>query len=304
LGVLRKRNAKMGIINIFGGNGFVGSEYVRTTKTPWILNDRDNYEVRSDNVLYFISTVDNYNVHRDSLLDINTNLVILMKVLDSYRSYMQKTRQKGCFNFISSWFVYGQDSGFGEGSRGIPETDPCDPKGFYSITKRCAEQLLMSYCETFNLNYRILRLANVLGKQDKKVSAKKNALQYLLGELAANRPVDLYDSGYFYRDYIDVRDCARAIDLVLAKAELDSIYNIGNGRPIIFRDAIRYARDAMDSGSEIRTIEQKEFHKKVQSSRSFFMNSTKLQNLGYKPEYTINETIDQIIYGILTRKNN
>jgi len=304
LGILRKRNAKMGIVNIFGGSGFVGSEYVRTTKTPWILNDRDNYEVRSNNVLYFISTVDNYNVHRDSLLDINTNLVILMKVLDSYRSYMQKTRQKGCFNFISSWFVYGQDSGFGEGSRGIPETDPCDPKGFYSITKRCAEQLLMSYCETFNLNYRILRLANVLGKQDKKVSAKKNALQYLLGELAANRPVDLYDSGYFYRDYIDVRDCARAIDLVLAKAELDSIYNIGNGRPIIFRDAIRYARDAMDSGSEIRTIEQKEFHKKVQSSRSFFMNSTKLQNLGYKPEYTINETIDQIIYGILTRKNN
>ena len=294
----------MGIVNVFGGRGFVGSEFIRTTKTPWIVNDREDFEVRSDNVVYFISTVDNYNVHRDSLLDINTNLVVLMKVLDSFRSYCEKTGNRGCFNFISSWFVYGQDSGFGEGSRGIPETDPCDPKGFYSITKRCAEQLLMSYCETFNLNYRILRLANVLGKEDKKVSAKKNALQYLLGELAANRPVELYDSGYFYRDYIDVRDCARAIDVVVNKGELNSIYNIGNGTPIIFRDVIRYARDSMDSGSEIRTIEQKEFHKKVQSSRSFFMDNTKLRSIGYQQEYRIQDTIDSIIYSILTDKNN
>jgi len=294
----------MAIVNVFGGYGFVGSEYCAIAKHDIIKNFRDNYKVHSDQCVYFISTVDNYNIHTDSLIDINTNLVVLMKVLDNYRDYIKNNKQTGCFSLVSSWFVYGQDSGFGSGSRGIPETDSCDPKGFYSITKRCAEQLLISYCETFGLNYRILRLANVLGKQDKKVSAKKNALQYLLGEIAKNRPVDLYDSGYFYRDYIDVRDCARAIDLVVTKGELDSIYNIGNGKPIIFRDVIRYARDAMDSGSEIRTIEQKEFHKKVQSSRSFFMDNTKLKELGYRPEYTINQTIDDIIQEILTDKNN
>ena len=302
----------MAIVNVFGGYGFVGSEYCNFTKEGYIKNYRDNYEVRSANCVYFISTVDNYNVHVDSLLDINTNLVVLMKVLDNYREYIKRTGEQGVFNFMSSWFVYGQDSGFsgghpsqiGNGPRGIPETDPCEPKGFYSITKRCAEQLLMSYCETFGLQYRILRLANVLGKQDKKVSAKKNALQYLLGEIAANRPVDLYDSGYFYRDYIDVRDCARAIDLVVQRGEINSIYNIGNGKPIIFRDIIRYARDSMDSASELRTIEQKEFHKKVQSSRSFFMDNTKLESLGYRPQYSIQETVDDIIHGILTGKNN
>ena len=293
----------MAIVNVFGGYGFVGSEYCNVAK-GWIKNYRDNYQVRSADCVYFISTVDNYNVHVDSLLDIDTNLVVLMKVLDEYRKYITETGEKGTFNFVSSWFVYGKDSGFGEGSRGIPETESCDPKGFYSITKRCAEQLLMSYCETFDLNYRILRLANVLGKEDKKVSAKKNALQYLLGELKANRPVDLYDSGYFYRDYIDVRDCARAIDLCVRTGEQNSIYNIGNGTGIIFRDIIRYARDSMDSGSEIRTIEQKEFHKKVQSSRSFFMDNTKLRELGYRPEYSIQQTVDDIIYGILTEQNN
>jgi nucleoside-diphosphate-sugar epimerase len=294
----------MGMLNVFGGNGFVGSQFCNTTKNGYIKNYRENIGVFSPDVVYFISTVDNYNVHVDPLLDVNTNLVILLKVLDNYRKYIKENDEKGCFNFISSWFVYGKDSGFGEGSIGISETDLCDPKGFYSITKRCAEQLLMSYCETFNLNYRILRLANVLGPNDKKVSAKKNAVQHLLGELSENKRVDLYDSGYFYRDYIDVRDCARAIDLVINKGELNSIYNIGNGKGIIFRDIIRYGRDAMDSGSEIRTIEQKEFHKKVQSSRSFFMDNTKLKALGYLPEYTINETIDSIIHGILTNKIN
>lgn len=294
----------MGMLNVFGGYGFVGTQFLNTTKNGYIKNYRDNYEVRTPDCVYFISTVDNYNVHVDSQLDIHTNLVVLMKVLDNYRDYIKKTGEIGCFNFISSWFVYGQDSGFGEGARGIPETDSCDPKGFYSITKRCAEQLLMSYCETFNLNYRILRLANVLGAEDKKVSAKKNAVQYLLGEIAANRPVDLYDSGYFYRDYIDVRDCARAIDLVINRGEFNSIYNIGNGKGIIFRDILRYARDAMDSASELRTIEQKEFHKKVQSSRSFFMDNTKLKELGYRPEHTINETIDEIIQKILINQIN
>jgi nucleoside-diphosphate-sugar epimerase len=296
----------MGMLNIFGGYGFVGTQFCNTTKNGYIKNYRDNYQVRKPDCVYFISTVDNYNVHIDSTLDINTNLVTLMKVLDNYKLYMRGkgAGTNGVFNFISSWFVYGQDSGFGVGSRPISEIDLCDPKGFYSITKRCAEQLLMSYCETFNLNYRILRLANVLGPNDKKVSAKKNAVQYLLGELAKNRPVDLYDSGYFYRDYIDVRDCARAIDLVVNLGELNSIYNIGNGKGIIFRDIIRYARDAMDSASEIRTIEQKEFHKKVQSSRSFFMDNTKLMRLGYRQEHSTQETIDSIIHEILSVKNN
>ncbi len=118
--------------------------------------------------------------------------------------------------------------------------------------------------------------------------------------MAAINTGDILDEFY----YIDVRDCARAINLVVNNGELNSIYNIGNGYPIIFRDVVRYARDAMDSASELRTIEQKEFHKKVQSSRSFFMDNTKLRELGYRPEYTIQQTVDDIIYNILTAKNN
>ena len=282
-------------ITVFGGNGFVGSEYVRTTNEKCIIPSRDDHSVHSADVVYFISTVDNYNIHIDPTLDIRTNLLVLVDVLENYKNYILKTGDKGCFNFISSWFVYGQDSGYGDNRRGIPETDPCDPKGFYSITKRCAEQLLISYCETYGLNYRILRLANVIGKNDKKVSAKKNALQYLLGEIHASRPISLYDGGNFYRDYIDCRDCARGIDLVVSKGNLNEIYNIGNGYPCDFGVILDYAKRRLGSSSQFNTIEQKEFHKKVQSSRSFYMDNSKLKALGYEPNYTVYQTVDEII---------
>lgn len=278
-------------INVFGGRGFVGSEFCRQTDLQTVCNFRNEYEVKSKDVLYLISTVHNYNVLDNSYIDIDTNLTTLMRVLDSYRKYPGE----GCFNFVSSWFVYGQDSGYGPGSVGISEESQCDPKGFYSITKRCAEQLLMSYCETFNLNYRILRLANVLGKEDGKVSAQKNALQYIIQEIKKNNPIHLYDDGNFYRDYIDIRDCARAIDLVIKTGEVNSIYNIGNGIPQDFGKLILYSKIASNSTSEIIPIEQKEFHKKVQSSRSFFMDTDKLKSLGYAPEYTIFDTLDLII---------
>ena len=285
----------MPVVTVFGGNGFVGSEYCKASKSISLKNSREILDVHCANVVYFISTVDNYNVHTNSFIDIDTNLVVLMKVLDNYRDYFKHNNERGCFNFISSWFVYGQDSGYGEGSRGIPETDPCDPKGFYSITKRCAEQLLISYCETFNLKYRILRLSNVLGVNDKKVSAKKNAFQYMINEIKHNRPVDVYDSGEFYRDYIDVRDCARAIELVTTEGKTNEIYNIGNGVPCDFGKLLQYAKETSKSTSEIRTIHQKEFHKKVQSSRSFYMDTSKLQALGYRPNYSIYDTINDIM---------
>ena len=58
----------------------------------------------------------------------------------------------------------------------VNESQPCDPKGFYSITKKCAEDLLISFCNTFGVKYRIIRLCNVMGKGDKGASSKKNAI--------------------------------------------------------------------------------------------------------------------------------
>lgn len=277
-------------LTIFGGKGFVGGHFVKCYYDAAIgeirsVNARDDYEVHSKDVLYFISTVHNYNIFDEPFLDIETNLKTLVKVLENWRR--RPDSKEGIFNFISSWFVYGGDG------NGAKETDPCDPKGFYSITKRCAEQLLISYCETYGLKYRILRLGNIVGPGDVKVSARKNALQYLIGRLAANKSVELYGDGTQMRDYIHVQDCVKAIDLVLVKGLVNSIYNIGNGQTWCLRAIIMHAAVKLNSTSTIKYIEPKPFHKVVQSV-SFYMNTEKLKSLGYKPEYSGEKLYDSL----------
>lgn len=268
-------------INVLGGSGFIGSRYCELTSNV-LVNSRDDLVTRGDEVVYFISTIDNYNVFTDPYLDINTNLVTLITTLESLKGTDR------VFNFISSWFVYGD----------VPlpakESYICDPKGFYSITKHTAEQLIISYCDTFNIKYRILRLGNVLGKTDTKVSKKKNALQYMLNELKLNNPISLYDGGQSYRDYIRVDDVVYVINLILNHGKTNDIYNIGNGIPVYLNSVIQYAKDKLQSTSEILSIDTVEFHKKVQT-KNMVLDISKIQSLGYTPEACIYNIIDDLI---------
>jgi len=164
----------------------------------------------------------------------------------------------------------------------------------YSITKKAAEDLLQSYCNTFSIKYRIMRLCNVLGKNDNKVSIQKNAFQYLIEELKNNRSIELYDYGRFYRDYMDVSDIARAIHIVIERGNLNEIYNIGTGEPYLFKELIDYVIDKTKSTSIVKHIPQKEFHAKVQV-KSMYMDTTKLKSLGFVPSKTLFETIDDLL---------
>ena len=77
--------------------------------------------------------------------------------------------------------------------------------------------LLISFCETFNVKYRILRLANVYGTEDNETTGKKNALGFLIGLLKENKAINLYDGGDVLRDYMHVEDICSAIKLVMEK---------------------------------------------------------------------------------------
>ena len=200
-------------LSIFGATGFVGGCYAEMYKDEIEKIDRNSTIAKTKDILYFISTVHNYNVFTNPFLDIDTNLTHLMRVLENFKN----TYSKGAtFNFISSWFVYGEVDKFP-----VSESVPCNPKGFYSITKRTAEQLIISYCETFKLNYRILRLCNVYGLGDTKSSIKRNALQYLINEIVNNRDINLYNGGTDTIDFLYVKDVCRAIECCIKSSHVN-----------------------------------------------------------------------------------
>jgi nucleoside-diphosphate-sugar epimerase len=208
-----------------------------------------------------------------------------MNVLDNIPKNSDVT-----FNFISSWFVYGKnyEMPFRE------EYSKCNPSGFYSITKYCAEQLLISFCQTHNIKYRIFRLANVLGVGDKKISNKKNALQFLIKEIVNNKDVHLYYGGEVLRDYIDVEDTCTAIKLCMDKANPNEVINIGSGKPYKFLDMINTAIEYSQSSSKIIHIKPTTFHDIVQVRHSY-LDTAKLLSYGFKQNKDINQIIKELV---------
>lgn len=276
-------------LSIYGGFGFVLSEFCKQFPDEIIRIEKTEIEPQSNRILFGISTTDNYNVYDSPTLDIEINLIHFMEVLDScYKKYGNKFE----FNLVSSWFVYG--AVVSKKDFPLEEYFNCNPKGFYSITARTREQLLISYCETFGIKYSILRLANVLGSKDRKVSKKKNALQFIIDKLIHNEEVGLYNNGKFHRDYIDVRDCAKAIKLVLDGDKKHNIYNISNGQSYLFKDLVDHSKTYAQSKSNIWDMEKPDFHATVQVD-DVFLSNERIKELGYKPEFTIWETLQTII---------
>jgi nucleoside-diphosphate-sugar epimerase len=268
-------------ISIFGGTGFIGSRFCELSKRDCVKIARADRKPETKDALYFISTTSNYNVFSNTKIDIETNLIVLMEVLEEFKE------SGGVFNFVSSWFVYG--------STDLParETAHCDPKGFYSITKYAAEKLLVSFCETFDIKYRILRLSNVYGASDKGVSKKKNALQFLINEMKHDRPIGLYENGNFYRDYLHVDDVCRAIDLCIDQAPVNTIINVGSGEKILFKDIIEIARSHLNSKSTIFEMDPPRFHSIIQV-KDFYMDVSKLAALGFERQIGTKQGIEQL----------
>lgn len=277
-------------LSIYGGTGFVGNAFVRkyaiNTDSIHLIGREETKPVLNDDILYLISTVDNYNVFTDPTLDVRTNLLKLTEVLEHWK----ESRSRGVFNFVSSWFVYGPNT-----ELPAKEDAACDPRGFYSITKRAAEQLVISFCETFDMKYRILRLGNVLGADDAKVSAKKNALQYLFNEMKEGRGIEIYEGGDFYRSYIYIEDCIDAIHKVLEAGKLNEIYNIATTEKMKFINMLQYAGDLLSFHGEYRFVPQKDFHKQVQA-KSFYMDVSKLYDLGFQHRYDPEHMIEAVLF--------
>lgn len=269
-------------ISVYGATGFIGGTFCNMFKDEVIKIAREQRTPKSKNILYFISTTTNYNFYDDLFVDIDTNLKILMEV------FLQCKDQDITFNFISSGFVYGPDI------LDAKETDNCNPRGAYSITKRTAEQLLIEFCEHYDVKYRILRIASVYGT-DKTISPKKNVLGYMIGLLKENKDITLYDGGEFIKDYMHVEDICRALKIVLDQGETNQIYNIASGFSINFRELIETAKKMTKSQSKIISVPGPEKYKLIQG-KNFTLNTDKLKLFGFKPQIELQEGLQYLCF--------
>ena len=126
-------------VSVFGAGGFIGSNFKSHSVHEIESLNRDSLQPTYSDVLYLVGTTDNYNILTNPVVDIEVNLLLLIQNLERLRSQFGTFT----FNFVSSWFVYGEAQ-----EPPFAESGPCKPKGFYSISKYAAELYIESYCKT------------------------------------------------------------------------------------------------------------------------------------------------------------
>jgi len=107
------------------------------------------------------------------------------------------------------------------------ENHPVQPLCPYGATKYMLELYLYMYKQTYNLDYSIIRYPNVYGpRQDP--AGEAGVVAIFTGQMLRSKPVTIYGTGEQVRDYVYVKDCARANLMVLEKGS-GKVYNLGYG---------------------------------------------------------------------------
>lgn len=107
------------------------------------------------------------------------------------------------------------------------EKHPVQPLCPYGATKYMLELYLYMYKQTYGLDYSVIRYPNVYGpRQDP--AGEAGVVAIFTGLMLKGKPVTIYGTGEQVRDYVFVRDCARANVMLLSKGS-GQVFNLGYG---------------------------------------------------------------------------
>ena len=115
----------------------------------------------------------------------------------------------------------------------------------------------------------------------------------MVEQLKEDKPISLYDHGSHKRDFLHVDDVCEAIWVVLNRGELNECYNIGSGQGTTCAEIVYNAAERLQSKSHITNIDPPKFHDQVQI-KHFWMDTSKLRNLGWKPRFSNFEIVKKL----------
>ena len=114
----------------------------------------------------------------------------------------------------------------------IPEDAPGDPRNVYAATKHHQEQLASVFGRETGTPVTALRYHNVYGPRMPRDTPYAGVAALFADALAAGRPPRVFEDGEQLRDFVHVRDVARANVLALTSPHpVDGPLNVCSGRP-------------------------------------------------------------------------
>ncbi len=115
----------------------------------------------------------------------------------------------------------------------------------YAASKAAADQVVLSYCKTFNIDAVIVRPFNQFGPRQND-DAYAGIIPIVVRKVQAGKPMEIYGDGDQTRDYIFVRDTVSGIIEVYEHENVrHQVLNLGSGREISVNDLVKTMLEVM-----------------------------------------------------------
>lgn len=221
-----------------------------------------------------------YGIEHTSL-DLRQNTIGTYEVLEAMRVNGIKK-----IAFSSTGSVYGESPVIP-----TPEDAPFPIQtSLYGASKVAGEALIQAYCVAFDMQAWIFRFVSILGER------------YTHGHLVdfnfqlKNHPeyLDVLGNGSQTKSYLYVQDCIDGIFCALKNSnEKINIFNLGTNETITVNESIKVMRDYLNYNPEIKYSGG--IRGWAGDNPFILLNCNKIRKLGWKPKYTIKESIIQTI---------
>jgi dTDP-L-rhamnose 4-epimerase len=128
--------------------------------------------------------------------------------------------------------------------RTVPEDAPLDPRNVYAATKVAQEHLCASFARETGAAYTALRYHNVYGPRMPRDTPYAGVASIFRSALASGGAPRVFEDGGQRRDFVHVRDVARANVLALTEP-IAGTFNVASGTPRTVLDMARALTQAL-----------------------------------------------------------
>ena len=189
------------------------------------------------------------------------------------------------FHHVSTDEVYGTLPL--QGGSPFTEQSPLLPSSPYAASKASSDVLVLSYYKTYGLPVTISRCSNNYGTNQ----YPEKLIPLMIQKALQDVPLPVYGDGLNVRDWIHVLDHCRAIDCILQRGKVGEVYNVGAGEEIPNIDLVKRMLNVLGKPHELITY----VPDRLGHDLRYAIDSSKLESLGWKPEYTMKDTLQGIV---------
>jgi dTDP-L-rhamnose 4-epimerase len=173
------------------------------------------------------------------------------------------------------------------------EEKPVDLASIYALTKYAQERAVLIFGEAYGIDAVALRLFNVFGPGQALSNPYTGVLANFSSRLANGQPPLIFEDGEQRRDFVHVRDVARAFRLAMEKPDAAGrVINIGSGHAYTVRQVAELLAHAMGV-PEIKP----EIMGKARSGdiRNCFADISKARDLlGFEPHHRLEDSLGEL----------